>query len=111
MVAALRAAHGRLARTAAHLRAPLAATMAAGVVEHYGQGEQVLPRIVAGLEKLGSAPEQATIEDVSPADEFHIGGVPAAKALFEQLAIEPQQTCGPLALALCPLPPAPWPWP
>ena len=68
--------------------------MAAGVVEHYGQGEQVLPRIVAGLEKLGSAPEQATIEDVSPADEFHIGGVPAAKALFEQLAIEPQQTCG-----------------
>ena len=86
MVAALRAAHGRLARTTAHLRAPTAplATMAA-VVEHYGQGEQVLPRIVAGLEKLGSAPEQATIEDVSPADEFHIGGVPAAKALFEQL--------------------------
>ena len=58
----------------------------ASVNEHYSGGGKVLPAIVAGLEKLGLSPDTATVQDLAPADQFHIGGKKTAMALFGPLA-------------------------
>lgn len=56
------------------------------VSEHYQHGG-LLPAIEAGLTKLGLTPQTATIHDLAPVDEFHIGGRAASAHLLDQLAI------------------------
>jgi len=58
------------------------------VDEHYGYG-QLLASIRAGLESLGKTPQTATIEDLAPADEFHIGGRQASVDVLDQMTLEP----------------------
>jgi ubiquinone/menaquinone biosynthesis C-methylase UbiE len=56
------------------------------IASHYS-GEQLLPAIEAGLAALGSSPATATIDELGPVDEFHIGGRPATTELCEQLEV------------------------
>jgi hypothetical protein len=53
------------------------------VERHDTHGRLMLPRvaedrhdrtITGGLAALGKTPETVTVDDLSPADEFHIGG-------------------------------------
>ena len=60
------------------------------VVDHYAQNDEVLPRILAGIALKGQTIESVKMEDLSAVDEFHIGGAPAALALFKQLNIQSQ---------------------
>ena len=50
--------------------------------------DKVLPRIIAGFKAKGQPIDTVTIDDLSAVDEFHIGGVPAALSLFDQLDLE-----------------------
>ncbi|PTX56007.1 methyltransferase family protein [Litoreibacter ponti] len=54
---------------------------------HYAHGG-LLTAIRAGLEAQGIAPENASVEDLAPVDEFHIGGRTATAHLLGQLAIK-----------------------
>ncbi len=54
------------------------------VAEHYTQGD-LIAVIRQGLQKLGKSPETATIEDLAPVDEFHIGGRRASEEFLTQL--------------------------
>ncbi len=54
------------------------------VSEHYRHG-QLLERIEDGLQKMGKSINCATVEDLAPVDEFHIGGRAATEHLMEQL--------------------------
>lgn len=56
------------------------------VTEHYNHGG-LLSAIEVGLAKLGLTPETATIHDLAPVDEFHIGGRAASTHLLDQLSI------------------------
>lgn len=56
------------------------------LVEHYG-GDDLVSAIEAGLAATGKAPNEATIDDLGPVDEFHVGGRPATLALCEQLGL------------------------
>ena len=57
------------------------------VSNHYTHGS-LLDAIATGLEKLGSSPETAAVDDLAPVDEFHIGGRVATEAFLDQLGIE-----------------------
>ncbi|SEV96106.1 Methyltransferase domain-containing protein [Cognatiyoonia koreensis] len=57
---------------------------------HYGHGH-LLAAIRAGLEAQGIAPEKASIADLGPVDEFHIGGRVASAHFLDQLEITPSQ--------------------
>ena len=57
------------------------------ITRHYSGGA-LLGAIDAGLEQLGITPGSATIDDLAPVDEFHIGGRPATWELCEQLGID-----------------------
>jgi ubiquinone/menaquinone biosynthesis C-methylase UbiE len=57
------------------------------IIRHYSGGA-LLGAIDAGLEQLGITPGSATIDDLAPVDEFHIGGRPATRELCEQLGID-----------------------
>jgi SAM-dependent methyltransferase len=46
------------------------------VIEHYGLGD-LSERILAALDQSGIDHERATLEELAPIDEFHIGGRPA----------------------------------
>jgi len=46
------------------------------VIEHYGLGD-LSQRILAALDQAGVDRERATLEELAPIDEFHIGGRPA----------------------------------
>ncbi len=59
------------------------------VVEHYRQPE-LLTSIERAVEQIGRTPETVTVEELAPADEFHIGGRPATLRLFDQLAFDPR---------------------
>ncbi|MGF1525635.1 MAG: class I SAM-dependent methyltransferase [Candidatus Competibacterales bacterium] len=56
------------------------------IVNHYTRGS-LLAAIGQGLAKLGKSPGDATVEDLGPVDEFHIGGRAATERLLDQLAI------------------------
>ena len=56
------------------------------VADHYTQGSLIVA-IRQGLEKLGKTPQTATIEDLAPVDEFHIGGRHASDVFLSQLGI------------------------
>jgi SAM-dependent methyltransferase len=62
--------------------------MSTAIIDHYSQSDQVLPRILAGFAQKGQPIESVKVEDLSAVDEFHIGGVPAALALFNQLNLQ-----------------------
>jgi SAM-dependent methyltransferase len=57
---------------------------------HYGHGN-LLSAIRAGLEKQGVMPESASVEDLGPVDEFHIGGRIASRHFLDQLDITASQ--------------------
>jgi SAM-dependent methyltransferase len=61
-------------------------TADADIAEHYASGS-LLDAIRDGLARGGTAAEQATIDDLAPVDEFHIGGRPATRHLCEQIGI------------------------
>ncbi|MFT7650616.1 MAG: SAM-dependent methyltransferase [Candidatus Poriferisodalaceae bacterium] len=58
------------------------------LVEHYGGGG-LLAAIEAGLAKLGKSSKTATVEDLGPVDEFHIGGRSATVELSQRLDVSP----------------------
>ena len=58
------------------------------VAKHYAL-ENLTETIVAGLETLGKRPETATIDDLAPVDEFHVGGRQATEAFVSQLGFSP----------------------
>jgi ubiquinone/menaquinone biosynthesis C-methylase UbiE len=60
------------------------------VSAHYHHGT-LLSEIQAGLEKLGIRLKDASVEDLGPVDEFHIGGRIASAHFLDQLDITPTQ--------------------
>lgn len=56
------------------------------IADHYSGGG-LLGAIEAGLAAMGKTASTATIEDLAPVDEFHIGGRPATAKLCEQLDV------------------------
>ncbi len=59
------------------------------LVEHYGGGG-LLGAIEAGLSELGKSPATATVDDLAPVDEFHIGGRSATVELSARLEVDSQ---------------------
>lgn len=57
------------------------------VAAHY-QHADLLAAIEAGLAKQGISPKTATIHDLAPVDEFHIGGRIASAHFLDQLEIQ-----------------------
>ena len=58
---------------------------------HYAHGN-LLAAIKAGLEAQGVKAENASVEDLGPVDEFHIGGRIASAHFLNQLGIKPSQS-------------------
>ena len=58
---------------------------------HYGHGS-LLSAIQAGLETQGITPQNASVEDLGPVDEFHIGGRIASVHFLNQLQMSASQT-------------------
>ena len=61
------------------------------VSNHYHHGS-LLSAIQAGLAKQGIKPENASVEDLGPVDEFHIGGRIASGHFLDQLEISATQS-------------------
>jgi ubiquinone/menaquinone biosynthesis C-methylase UbiE len=59
------------------------------VSKHYSHGG-LIEAIRAGLASLGKAPETATVDDLAPVDEFHIGGRRASEDFLDQLGFSAQ---------------------
>ncbi len=59
------------------------------VADHYTHGalEQA---IQTGIEALGKSTETVTVDDLAPADEFHIGGRQASEDFLDQLGLSPE---------------------
>jgi hypothetical protein len=53
---------------------------------HYGHGN-LLSAIRAGLAAKGIVAENASVEDLGPVDEFHIGGRVASAHFLDQIGI------------------------
>jgi len=56
------------------------------ITAHYS-GSELLSSIEAGLTAMGKTAATATMEDLAPVDEFHIGGRAATTKLCEQLGV------------------------
>lgn len=56
------------------------------VAEHYTHGS-LLAMITAGIESIGKTPASVTIDELAPADEFHIGGRQASEEFTDQLGL------------------------
>ncbi len=61
-------------------------TAPSSLVRHYA-APSLLERVRAGLVALGKVPEQATLDDLAPVEEFHIGGRAATAEFLEQLGL------------------------
>jgi ubiquinone/menaquinone biosynthesis C-methylase UbiE len=59
------------------------------VSQHYTQGN-LLDAICAGIAALGKASNNITVDDLSPVDEFHIGGRKASEEFLGQLGFSPE---------------------
>ena len=59
--------------------------------DHYHHGN-LLSSIQAGLEELGIQPQNASVDNLGPVDEFHIGGRQASVHFLDQLAITGSQS-------------------
>lgn len=57
------------------------------VARHYTHGT-LLETIRSGLESLGKTPGTATIDDLAPVDEFHIGGRRASEEFLGRLPLD-----------------------
>lgn len=57
------------------------------VAAHY-RVPDLVAIIRAGLAALGKSPENVTLEDLAPVEEFHIGGRPATKEVLDQLQLK-----------------------
>lgn len=66
-------------------------TYADKVSTHYGHGS-LLAAIRAGLKEQGIAAETASVADLGPVDEFHIGGRIASEHFLDQLEITAAQS-------------------
>ena len=58
------------------------------VAEHYAHGSLV-DAIKQALSDLGTTPQSATVDDLAPVDEFHIGGRSASADFLDQLKLSP----------------------
>jgi ubiquinone/menaquinone biosynthesis C-methylase UbiE len=58
----------------------------ADVSSHYTHGG-LIEAIRVGIASLGKAPETATVDDLAPVDEFHIGGRKASEDFLGQLGL------------------------
>ena len=54
------------------------------IAAHYTNGD-LLVAIEAALAKLGITPDQVTVSDLAPVDDFHIGGRQATEQFFAQI--------------------------
>jgi SAM-dependent methyltransferase len=64
-------------------------TIERSIAQHYAHGD--LERVIVdALVAMGKNPEQLTIEDLSPVDEFHIGGRKATAEFMEKLGLRPE---------------------
>ncbi|WP_394930405.1 SAM-dependent methyltransferase, partial [uncultured Ilumatobacter sp.] len=63
-------------------------TTAADVASHYSNGG-LQAAIESGLAALGKTLSSASIADLAPVDEFHIGGREATIDICEQLHVQP----------------------
>lgn len=61
------------------------------VARHY-RAADVEERILSAVRRLGGDPEKLNWQDIAPADEFHIGGAPAALRLATAAGIGPGTT-------------------
>ena len=59
------------------------------VAAHYSSGGSLLAGIEAGITAMGLSRQLVTAEDLSPVDEFHVGGRPATVELVEHLEATP----------------------
>ena len=57
---------------------------AADVASHYSNGG-LLSAIECGLAEMGTSLQAASIADLAPVDEFHVGGREATIGLCQQL--------------------------
>ena len=53
------------------------------ITAHYTHG-QLLDRILSGVEAIGKTPDTVTVDELAPADEFHIGGRQASEEFIGQ---------------------------
>jgi ubiquinone/menaquinone biosynthesis C-methylase UbiE len=58
----------------------------ADVARHYAQGG-LIEAIRSGIASLGKAPDTVNVDDLSPVDEFHIGGRRASEEFLGQLGL------------------------
>ena len=64
-------------------------TIERSIAQHYAHGD--LERAIVGaLVAMGKNPEQLTIEDLAPVDEFHIGGRKATTEFMTKLGLGPE---------------------
>lgn len=56
------------------------------IAGHYAGGG-LLAAIGDGLERAGTTPGQATVDDLASVDEFHLGGRPATRHLCERMTV------------------------
>ena len=56
------------------------------ITAHYTHG-QLLDRILSGVEAIGKTPDTVTVDELAPADEFHIGGRQASEEFIGQLEL------------------------
>ena len=61
------------------------------ISSHYAHGN-LLVAIKAGLEAQGINTENASVDDLGPVDEFHIGGRSASEHFLNQLEIKPSDS-------------------
>jgi len=61
--------------------------MATSVAAHYARAGGLLERIVAALPSIGKTAETVSAADLSPCDEFHLGGTKTAVRLMDRLDI------------------------
>lgn len=60
------------------------------VASHYQHGH-LLRTLEHAISQLGKMPDEITVADLAPVDEFHVGGRIATEHLLDQLDIAPQQ--------------------
>lgn len=61
------------------------------VSTHYAT-DGLLERIDAGIRALGKDIDAASVQDLGPVDEFHVGGRPATTQLCDELGLTPQSS-------------------
>lgn len=58
------------------------------IADHYEQAD-LTARIQQGVVALGHSIDDVSVEDLAPADEFHVGGIAATKIVLSRLDLSP----------------------